>query len=56
MTYRQIHDELEAMVLRHLLSRYGGKPTILARELQMNRVTLLRRRQSILREDSTAGD
>ncbi|MGA3172324.1 MAG: sigma-54 dependent transcriptional regulator [Chthoniobacteraceae bacterium] len=51
-TYRQIHDELEAMTLRHLLARYDGKPTILARELQMNRVTLRRRRQSILREDS----
>jgi len=56
MTYRQIHDELEAMALRHLLARYGGKPTVLARELQMNRVTLRRRRQSILREDSTAED
>jgi DNA-binding NtrC family response regulator len=54
LTYRQIHDELEAMALRHLLARYGGKPTILARELQMNRVTLRRRRQSILREDATA--
>ncbi len=54
MTYRQIHDELEAMALRHLLARYGGKPTVLARELQMNRVTLRRRRQSILGQDSTA--
>ena len=56
MTYRQIHDELEAMAIRHLLTRYGGKPTVLARELQMNRVTLRRRRQSMLREDSAAGD
>jgi DNA-binding NtrC family response regulator len=56
MTYRQIHDELEAMALRHLLTRYGGKPTILARELQMNRVTLRRRRQSMLREESEAGE
>ncbi|HEX4086876.1 MAG TPA: sigma-54 dependent transcriptional regulator [Chthoniobacteraceae bacterium] len=52
LNYRQIHDELEAMSLRHLLARYGGKPTILARELRMNRVTLRKRRQSILREDS----
>jgi DNA-binding NtrC family response regulator len=43
MTYRQIHDELEGKAIRHLLARYGGKPTILARELQMNRVTLRRR-------------
>ena len=48
MNYRQIHDELEAMALRHLLARYGGKPTVLARELQMNRVTLRRRCRSIL--------
>jgi len=52
LNYRQIHDELEAMALRHLLARYGGKPTILARELQMNRVTLRRRRQSILGDAS----
>jgi DNA-binding NtrC family response regulator len=51
MNYRQIHDELEAMSLRHLLARYGGKPTVLARELQMNRVTLRRRRQAILRDE-----
>jgi len=51
MNYRQLHDELEAMALKHLLARYGGKPTVLARELQMNRVTLRRRRQSMLRED-----
>ena len=42
--------------LRHLLARYGGKPTILARELQMNRVTLRRRRQSILRDDSPSAE
>lgn len=55
MTYRQIHDDLEAMTLRHLLARFGNKPTVLARELQMNRVTLQRRRESILR-DEQAGD
>jgi len=54
MTYRQIHDELEAMALRHLLARYGGKPTILARELQMNRVTL-RRRRAMLKDDAAEG-
>ena len=56
MTYRQIHDDLEAMALRHLLARYGGKPTVLARELQMNRVTLRRRRQSMLRDDASPAD
>jgi DNA-binding NtrC family response regulator len=41
--YRDIHAELETMALRHLLAHYDGKPTILARELKMNRVTLRRR-------------
>ena len=44
MTYRQIHEELEGMALRHLLMRYGNKPTVLARELRMNRVTLRRKK------------
>jgi len=52
-TYRQLHDELEAMALRHLLARFGGKPTVLARELQMNRVTLRRRRQSMRKEEGS---
>nr|ACO70940.1 two component sigma54 specific transcriptional regulator Fis family [uncultured Verrucomicrobiota bacterium] len=38
--YDAMHDALEAMALRHLLAHYGGKPTVLARELNMNRVTL----------------
>ena len=39
-TYRQIHDAIESMALRHLLAHFDGKPTILARETGMNRVTL----------------
>jgi DNA-binding NtrC family response regulator len=42
-TYRQIHDELEGMVLRDLLAHFGNKPTLLARETGMNRVTLRRK-------------
>jgi DNA-binding NtrC family response regulator len=42
-SYREMHDQLEAMALRHLLARFGGKPTILAREMKMNRVTLRRK-------------
>jgi DNA-binding NtrC family response regulator len=38
--YDTMHDALEAMALRHLLAHYGGKPTVLARETNMNRVTL----------------
>jgi DNA-binding NtrC family response regulator len=42
-TYRKIHDELEALVLRDLLAHFGNKPTLLARETGMNRVTLRRK-------------
>jgi DNA-binding NtrC family response regulator len=38
--YDTIHDSLEGHVLRHLLERFEGKPTVLARETNMNRVTL----------------
>ena len=43
--YDKIHDELEAILLRALLSRYGDRPSVLARELQMNRATLLKKRR-----------
>jgi DNA-binding NtrC family response regulator len=49
-TYREMHDEIEALALRHLLSRFDGKPTVLARETKMNRVTL-RRKWRELRAD-----
>jgi DNA-binding NtrC family response regulator len=38
--YDTMHDLIEAMALRHLLARFDGKPTVLARETNMNRVTL----------------
>ena len=38
--YDGIHDRIEALVLRHLMARFDGRPTVLARELKMNRVTL----------------
>jgi DNA-binding NtrC family response regulator len=40
MEYDAIHDALEGHLLRHLLARFDGKPTVLAREMNMNRVTL----------------
>ncbi len=49
-SYREMHDELEAMALRHLLAHFGGKPTVLARETKMNRVTL-RRKTRLLGEN-----
>ncbi|MEI9892591.1 MAG: sigma-54 dependent transcriptional regulator [Chthoniobacter sp.] len=45
-TYRDMHDALESMALQHLLAHFGGKPTVLARETKMNRVTL---RKKVLR-------
>ena len=42
-SYKEMHEELESMALRHLLAHFGGKPTILARETKMNRVTLRRK-------------
>ena len=39
-TYRDIHDAIESLALRHLLKRFDGKPTLLARATKMNRVTL----------------
>jgi DNA-binding NtrC family response regulator len=39
-SWREMHDAVESIALRHLLARFDGKPTILARETNMNRVTL----------------
>jgi DNA-binding NtrC family response regulator len=41
--YRELSDGLEAAVLRHLLARHDEKPTVLAREMEINRVTLRKR-------------
>jgi DNA-binding NtrC family response regulator len=51
-TYREMHDTLEAMALQHLLARFDGKPTVLARKTGMNRVTL---RKKVLRLGREAG-
>jgi DNA-binding NtrC family response regulator len=44
--YDALHDELESVVLTDLLGRFEGKPTLLARELDMNRVTLRKKLNS----------
>ena len=49
-SYDAMHDGIEQMALRHLLAHFGGKPTVLARETKMNRVTL-RKKLSTARED-----
>ena len=49
VAYKEMHEELEALTLRHLLSRFDQKPTVLARATKMNRVTL-RKRCEMLRK------
>lgn len=44
-TYYELHDELETAVLKTLLRHFDNKPTVLAREVKMNRATLLKKRQ-----------
>lgn len=44
-TYDEISADLESIVLRHLLRRYNDRPSVLARELNINRATLLKRRR-----------
>ena len=38
--YDQIHGEIESVIIKSLLKRFDNKPTVLARSLNMNRVTL----------------
>lgn len=47
-TYQQLHDELEGKLLATLLPHYGGKPTLLANALKMNRATLRRKLRDLL--------
>jgi len=47
-TYQQLHDELEGKLLAMLLPHYGGKPTLLANALKMNRATLRRKLRDLL--------
>ncbi|MCB9886856.1 MAG: sigma-54-dependent Fis family transcriptional regulator [Planctomycetes bacterium] len=49
--YAALHDELEGRLLAALLPRYGGKPTLLARALKLNRATLRKK----LRRDGDDG-
>jgi DNA-binding NtrC family response regulator len=54
--YDAMHDRVEAMMLRHLLARFGGKPTVLARETNMNRVTLRKKLAALGIRASEADD
>jgi DNA-binding protein Fis len=45
--YDTLHGELEGRLLAALLPRYEGKPTLLARALDMNRATLRKKLRGI---------
>jgi DNA-binding NtrC family response regulator len=44
-SYDEMAAALEGSVLRHLLRHFDDKPSVLARELKINRATLLKRRR-----------
>lgn len=46
-TYKELHAEMESIILKHLLQHFDQKPTILARVLKMNRATLLKKRRHL---------
>lgn len=48
LDYDALHGELESRLLAALLPRYEGKPTLLARALNMNRATLRKKLRGML--------
>jgi DNA-binding NtrC family response regulator len=54
VSYREMHDALESMAIQHLLDHFGGKPTVLARETKMNRVTLRKKVLRLSRDEDEA--
>lgn len=56
VTYDAMLDQIEAVMLRHLLNRYEGKPTHLAGALRMNRATLRQKLRRVgLQKDDHSG-
>ena len=56
LSYRDMHDTLESMALQHLLAHFDGKPTVLARETRMNRVTLRKKVLRLSRGEEAAAE
>jgi DNA-binding NtrC family response regulator len=46
-SYKQLYDEVESTLLKHLMQHFDQKPTVLARVLKMNRATLLKKRKHL---------
>ena len=46
-SYKQLCAEVESGLLKHLMSHFDQKPTLLARVLKMNRATLLKKRRHL---------
>ncbi len=54
--YDHLHDKLETMLLKHLLHRFDNKPTVLAREMKLNRVTLRKKLRDLFQNNSELTD
>lgn len=54
--WQKIHDRIEDELLKNLLARFGGKSSTLARELGMNRSTLLKKRKRFESPDDNVED
>jgi DNA-binding NtrC family response regulator len=46
-SYKQLYTEMESSLLKHLMQHFDQKPSVLARELKMNRATLLKKRRHL---------
>jgi DNA-binding NtrC family response regulator len=46
-SYKQLYEEVESNLLKHLMQHFDQKPTVLARVLKMNRATLLKKRRNL---------
>ncbi len=54
--YEKLHDELESALLKLLLDQFKNKPTVLAREMKMNRVTLRKKLRQFFGHDNGDAD
>jgi DNA-binding NtrC family response regulator len=52
LDYESLHDKLESTLLKLLLLQFNNKPTVLAREMNMNRVTLRKKLQRLFGDAS----
>ena len=46
-SYKELYAEMESTLLKYLMQHFDQKPSVLARELKMNRATLLKKRRHL---------